>query len=335
MVAAIRMTPSVEFEAVHLDKELIERLLALVVATAETGAAMAADGVDLVDEDDARGALLALLEHVAHARGADADEHLDEVGARDRKERHVRLAGDGAGEQSLAGARRADEQTALRDAAAEALELLRVLEELDDLLKLLLRLIDAGNIGEGDAAGLFGQKPRPRFAEAHGLAAAGLHLPHEENPDADQEQHREPGDEHAPDGRRAILGRLGADAHVVLLQTLDQLSIVRRKGRDVAPVTEDTGDRLTLQGHLAHLSSIDLLDEVGVGERLLGAARRRSLEQIEQGEHEKRDDDPEGQVTADVHVTFPDVRVNLLQRQAIGEIGPGCESPSQGKDSTR
>ena len=41
-------------EAVHLDQQLVEGLLALVIAVAEAGAAMAADGVDLVDEDDAR-----------------------------------------------------------------------------------------------------------------------------------------------------------------------------------------------------------------------------------------------------------------------------------------
>jgi hypothetical protein len=46
-------------EAVHLDEQLVERLLALVVAAAEAGAAVAADGVDLVDEDDARRACLA------------------------------------------------------------------------------------------------------------------------------------------------------------------------------------------------------------------------------------------------------------------------------------
>src|SRR3546814_5537455 len=60
-------------------------------------------------EDDAGRILLALLEHVAHAAGADADEHLDEVRAGDREERHVRLPRDGAGEQRLAGAGRADE----------------------------------------------------------------------------------------------------------------------------------------------------------------------------------------------------------------------------------
>ena len=41
-------------EAVHLDEHLVERLLALVVPAADAGAAVTADGVDLVDEDDGR-----------------------------------------------------------------------------------------------------------------------------------------------------------------------------------------------------------------------------------------------------------------------------------------
>ena len=57
----------VRLEAVHLDEQLVQRLLALVVAAAEAGAAMAADRVDFVDEDDARRVLLRLLEHVADA----------------------------------------------------------------------------------------------------------------------------------------------------------------------------------------------------------------------------------------------------------------------------
>src|SRR5581483_1662216 len=108
--------------------------LALVVAAAQAGAAVAADGVDLVDEDDAGARLLGLLEQVAHAGGADADEHLDEVRARDGEEGHAGLAGRRAREQRLARAGRAVEQDALGDARAERLELLRVLEELLDLL---------------------------------------------------------------------------------------------------------------------------------------------------------------------------------------------------------
>ena len=56
-----------DVEAVHLDEQLIEGLLSLVVSTAETGAAMAADGVDLVHEDDGRCRGFRLLEQVADA----------------------------------------------------------------------------------------------------------------------------------------------------------------------------------------------------------------------------------------------------------------------------
>ena len=85
----------VGLEAVHLHEQLVEGLLALVVTAAHAGAAMAADGVDLVDEDDAGLVLLGLLEEVAHAAGADAHEHLDEVGTGDAEERHAGLTGHG------------------------------------------------------------------------------------------------------------------------------------------------------------------------------------------------------------------------------------------------
>ena len=115
----------VALEAVHLDQDLIERLFTLVVrATAMTGAALAADGVDLVDEDDAGRLALGLLEQVAHATGADTHEHLDKFGARDAEERHTRLAGHGAADECLTRARRPDQQHAFGDACAHGRELL-------------------------------------------------------------------------------------------------------------------------------------------------------------------------------------------------------------------
>jgi hypothetical protein len=157
-------------EAVHLDEQLVERLFALVIAAAKAGATMAADGVDFVDEDDARRVLLGLLEHVAHAGCADADEHFDEIRTGNREEGHIGFAGDRTRRQRLAGAGRADEQHAARDLAAEPLELLRIAQELDDFLEILLGFIDAGDVGEGDPAMRLGQKLRLRLAEAHGAA---------------------------------------------------------------------------------------------------------------------------------------------------------------------
>ena len=201
-----------QLEPVHLDEELVQRLLALVVAAAEAGAAMAADRVDLVHEDDARRRLLRLLEQVAHARGADADEHLDEVGAGDREERHARLAGDRAREQRLAGAGRPVEQHALRDARAERLELLRVLEELLDLVQLLDRLVRAGDVLEADLRRVGRHPLRARLPERHHLRAAALHLVHQEDPEADQQDERQHRREQDPDRRRARPLRVEHDA---------------------------------------------------------------------------------------------------------------------------
>ena len=71
----------IRFKAVHLHQQLVQRLLALIVPAAQPCAAMAAHGVDFVNEDDARRVLLALLKQIADAAGAHADEHLNKIGA--------------------------------------------------------------------------------------------------------------------------------------------------------------------------------------------------------------------------------------------------------------
>ncbi len=204
-----------QLEPVHLDEELVQRLLALVVAAAEAGAAMAADRVDLVHEDDARRRLLRLLEEVAHTRGADADEHLDEVGARDREERHARLARDRAREKRLTGAGRPVEENALRDPRAERLKLLRVLEELLDLVELLDGLLDAGDVLEPDLRRVRSHPLRARLPEAHHLRAAALDLVHQEDPEAEEEDERQQSGHQRPPCGRARPLRVEVD--VVLL----------------------------------------------------------------------------------------------------------------------
>ena len=217
----------VRLEAVHLDEQLVQRLLALVVTAAEAGAAMTADGVDFVDEDDAGRVLLALLEQVADARRADADEHLDEVRAADREERHVGLAGDRAREQRLAGSRRAHQQHALRNAAAELLELLRLAQEVDDLLQFVLGFVDAGDVLERDLLLRAGRKLRLALAERERLVAAALHLAHEEHPEPDHQQDRRPGIEQ----RRPRAGSrfAGGDDDVAFEQLVGEPFVLRRR----------------------------------------------------------------------------------------------------------
>ena len=178
-------------EAVHLDQQLVEGLLTLVVTTAEAGAAVPADRVDLVDEDDRRRVRLGLLEQVADSGGTDTDEHLDEVGTGDRVERNAGLTGDGACEQRLARTGGAVQQDALGDLGADRLELGRVLQELLDLLELLDRLVRPGDVGERRLRGVLGDELGLRLAEVHDPGAAALHLVHQEQEDDDDEDERQ------------------------------------------------------------------------------------------------------------------------------------------------
>ena len=124
-------------EAVHLGEQLVQGLLPLVVGDDRARSCPALpDRVDLVDEDDRGGPLARLGEQVADPGGADADEHLDEAGAGRREERHVRLAGDGPGEQGLAGSRRADHEHAARHDGPGPAVALRRAQEVDDLADL-------------------------------------------------------------------------------------------------------------------------------------------------------------------------------------------------------
>ena len=126
-------------KAVHLRQQLVQGALALVVA-AHHGVVgtCTTHSVDLIDEDDARRFLLGLAEQVTHTAGTHAHEHLHEVGTRHREERHVGLTRYGFRQQRLTRSRRAYKQRTLGDLTTQVGELLRVFQELHNLLHLLL-----------------------------------------------------------------------------------------------------------------------------------------------------------------------------------------------------
>ena len=282
----------VRVEAVHLDEDLVEGLLALVVAATEAGAALAADRVDLVDEDDARRVALGLVEQVADAAGADADEHLDELGAGDAEERHAGLTGDGACHQRLAGAGRPDQQDAARDAGAERVELLRVLEELDDFLELRLGLIDAGHVVERDDRLVAEEHPGAALAERQGLVVGALGLSHHEEDEAADDEERQQAGQQEPEPRGvgcrqgAVLGNgfqvagLGGDRHVVV-----DLGHDRRRDRD------GVGLWRVLQGHRQGLALLRDLGDLAVldvrQELRIGVAGRWTAVGLDPGEQQR------------------------------------------------
>ena len=157
--------PFVALKTVHFHQQLVQCLLALVVSAAQAGAPVAADRVDFIDKDDAWRVFLGLFEHIPNSGGADANEHLHEIRSRDGEKRHTRLAGNGLGQQGLAGSRQPDHQNAARNLAAEPLEFARIFEEVHQFDDLLLGFFHTGNIGERHLDLILTLQARPGFAE--------------------------------------------------------------------------------------------------------------------------------------------------------------------------
>ena len=114
-------------EAVHLGQQLVQGLLALVVAAQAAGTiTLFADGIDLIDKHDAGRFFARLFEQVTHLGGTHAHEHLHKLTAGDGEEGHAGLASHSAGQQRFAGTRRAYQQHALGHFGADVLVLLGV-----------------------------------------------------------------------------------------------------------------------------------------------------------------------------------------------------------------
>jgi hypothetical protein len=120
-------------------------------------------------------------------------------------------------------------QYALRDLGAHRLELLGGLEVLLDLLELLDRFVEARDIAERDLRRILGDETSLRFAERHDPVAAPLHLLHQEDEEAhDQDDRQEL--EQCGEKERARLG-IGRDFNPAVDR--DLLVLVDRLGRKV------------------------------------------------------------------------------------------------------
>ena len=188
----------VAVEAIHLDEQLVQRLLALVVAAAKACAALAAHGVNLVNKHNARRRLFRLFEQIAHARSAHAHIHLHKVRAGNGIERHARLARARARQQRFARARRAHQQHAVRNARAQRVKALLVFQKLHNFGQLFLFLVGPGHIGERGFAALVGLVFHLGAPHVHGLSAAALGVykviesPHHHQGDDKHGQHGHP-----------------------------------------------------------------------------------------------------------------------------------------------
>mmetsp|Transcript_451 Transcript_451/g.1034 ORF Transcript_451/g.1034 Transcript_451/m.1034 type:complete len:221 (+) Transcript_451:1472-2134(+) len=125
-------------ETVELDEELVECHFHVHLVL---GVALASNGIDFVNKENARGVLLGGAKQVADAAGTHADKHLLKLGARGVEKRYARLAGNGTRQKSLARTGRADQEDTLGELPAEAGKCGRGAKVLCNFLELCLGLV--------------------------------------------------------------------------------------------------------------------------------------------------------------------------------------------------
>jgi hypothetical protein len=184
--------------------------------------------------------------------------------------------------------------------------------------QVLLGLVDAGHVLEGDAAVGFGQELGAALAEAERLAARPLHLAREENPHPDERDEGKPGDQKRHEPRHVVLLRTGGDRHALAIEPLDQAGIVRRVGLEAAAVGEGAVNFRPLDQNVAHATLIDFIQQLREGNVLRRGALARILEQGEQREQQENDDHPEGEVA---QVGVHSVSFTAIGRSAARSYG--------------
>ena len=192
---------------------------------------------------------------------------------------------------------RADEQHAARNASAEALEFSGVAQELDDLLQILLRLVDTGDVFKRDATMRLRQQLRARLAEAERLAARALHLTRQENPHADQRNERQPRNEQRDEPRNVVGRRPRGDRDALRIKLLHQTGVVRRIGLEAGAVGEGAVDVRALDHNVAHAALVDFGQKLRERNILRGGALAGVLEKREQRQQQQDDDHPEREIS--------------------------------------
>ena len=188
----------IDAKTVHLDEELVQGLLSLIMAAAKPGASASRHRIDLIDEDDAGVILLGVLKEVADTARADADEHFHEIRTGNGEERNTRLPGHGLRDQCLTGSRRAHQDHALWNAGAHMGVFGRIFQEIHDFLQVLLLLLEAGHVVKVDAIFRMGIHLGPALAEVQHLrvgtaARRAVHEHQQHKHQHGHHQHRENG----------------------------------------------------------------------------------------------------------------------------------------------
>lgn len=143
----------------------------------------------------------------------------------------------------------------------------------------------------------FRQKLGLRLAEAHRTARAALHLAHEENPHAEDEDHRQPGQENADQRAGAVAFRSGGNRNVLAFKPRDKTRIAGRIGLERrAVVGIGAGNALAGNRNRFHPTVGYVVNELRIGNFTGIRALTWALKQVEQRDQKKSNDRPEGEV---------------------------------------
>src|SRR5205085_8788817 len=168
--------------------------------------------------------------------------------------------GNSAGEQSLAGSRRSDQQYTLGNSSAELLEFLCLAQELDDFFQFLFGFIHAGDIFERHLLLLHGEQAGTALAERKRLIAAGLHLADHYEPERrEQNERRKVQQIGRPTVARIVLY---GDVHALITEVLDHLRVIGiRSGAETRPTTlvSTVNLAITDDGDFVYVSVVDIL----------------------------------------------------------------------------
>src|SRR5207245_8837300 len=118
------------------------------------------------------------LDKIANTGRSDADKHLHEIRSADTEKRYTGFTGNGLGQQRFSCTGRTDDQDTLGNAAAELLELARILKKLDDLEHFVLGFIDTCNVREHHLLTLLRQQTSTALPELERLIDHNLYLSH-------------------------------------------------------------------------------------------------------------------------------------------------------------
>src|SRR6185436_11950371 len=116
------------------------------------------------------------------------------------------------------------------------------------------------DVGEGHLVVLLGDQPGAGLAEGQRLRAATLHLAHEEDPHADEEDHRKPRDQerHVPG---VLVYRAHADLDVLVAEQLDEVLRLDDVGAELAAVLELPGHEVAADRDGLNEAGVDVLEE--------------------------------------------------------------------------